>query len=292
MTAQIIDGKAIAQRLQAEMAAWVHAHREGVGRSPGLAVFLVGDDPASAAYVANKERACTKVGIAATGQRFPAEVSQAEVQGAIAAANADPAVDGILLQLPVPPHLDSIALLNAIAPDKDADGLHPENLGKLVRGEPGLRSCTPAGTMYLLQQTGRPIAGQKAVVIGRSILVGKPMALLLLAANATVTVAHSHTADLAAVVREADIVVAAMGRPRAIHQVKPGAIVLDVGINRVVENGQSRLVGDVDFAQVAPQAAWITPVPGGVGPMTVTMLLYNTLWSYAQRHGLAPFSLG
>jgi len=291
MAAQIIDGKAIAQRLQAEMAAWVQAHREGVGRAPGLAVFLVGDDPASAAYVANKERACTQVGIVATGQKFPATVSQAEVQRAIAAANADPTVDGILLQLPVPPHLDSMALLKAIAPDKDADGLHPENLGKLVRGEPGLRSCTPAGTMYLLQQTGRPIAGQRAVVIGRSILVGKPMALLLLAANATVTVAHSHTADLAAVVQEADIVVAAMGRPRAIQQVKPGAIVLDVGINRVVEDGQSRLVGDVDFAQVAPQAAWLTPVPGGVGPMTVTMLLYNTLWSYAQRHGLSPFPL-
>ncbi|MGQ9865987.1 MAG: bifunctional methylenetetrahydrofolate dehydrogenase/methenyltetrahydrofolate cyclohydrolase FolD [Pseudanabaenaceae cyanobacterium] len=291
MTTQILDGKAIAQRLQAEMAAWVQAQREAVGRPPGLAVFLVGDDPASAAYVANKERACAQVGIVATGQKFPAEASQAEVQGAIAAANVDPTVDGILLQLPVPPHLDSIALLNAIAPDKDADGLHPQNLGKLVRGEPGLRSCTPAGTMYLLQQTGVSVAGRRALVIGRSILVGKPMALLLLAANATVTVAHSHTGDLAALLQEADIVVAALGKPRAIQQVKLGAIVLDVGINRVVENGKSRLVGDVDFAQVAPQATWITPVPGGVGPMTVTMLLYNTLWSYGQRHGLSPFPL-
>lgn len=285
--AEILNGKALAQKMQTELAQEVQAFTEQGHRPPGLAVLMVGDNPASAAYVRNKERACEKVGIASLGKHFPTNTSQEELSRMIAALNQDDRVDGILVQLPLPDHLDSVALLNEIDPDKDADGLHPVNLGRLVRGEVGLRSCTPAGVMRLLAEYNIPLQGKKAVVIGRSILVGKPLALMLLEENATVTVAHSRTADLAAVAREADILVAAIGRPEMItpDMVKPGAVVVDVGINRVEDAQGSRLVGDVATAAVDPIASWITPVPGGIGPMTVTMLLYNTVWSYKRRLG-------
>ncbi|MBD1910576.1 MULTISPECIES: bifunctional methylenetetrahydrofolate dehydrogenase/methenyltetrahydrofolate cyclohydrolase FolD [unclassified Leptolyngbya] len=286
--AEILNGKALAQKMQAELAQEVQALTEQGHRSPGLAVLMVGDNPASAAYVRNKERACEKVGIASLGKHFPTEASQEELADMITKLNQDDRVDGILVQLPLPDHLDSVALLNQIDPDKDADGLHPVNLGRLVRGEVGLRSCTPAGVMRLLAEHNIPIQGKKAVVIGRSILVGKPLTLMLLEENATVTVAHSRTADLAAVAREADILVAAIGRAEMItpDMVKPGAVVVDVGINRVEDAQGSRLVGDVATSAVNPVASWITPVPGGIGPMTVTMLLYNTVWSYKRRLGL------
>ncbi len=285
-TPQILDGKATAQQLQAELTERVKILTARWGRPPGLAVLMAGDNPASAVYVRNKEQACTRIGIASFGRHFPASVTQAELSQVIQELNADDRVDGILVQLPLPDHLDAIALLYQIDPDKDADGLHPLNLGRLVRGEPGLRSCTPAGVMYLLEKYQIPIAGKHAVVIGRSILVGKPMALMLLAANATVTMAHSRTPDLAGVIRTADIVVAAVGVPHLVtaDMVKPGAVVVDVGMNRITTpENTSRLVGDVDYDSVQAIASHITPVPGGVGPMTVSLLLSNTVWSYEQR---------
>ena len=284
--AQILDGKALAQRKQADLTQQIATLAPQVGRAPGLAVVMVGDNPASAAYVRNKERACDRVGIVSFGRHLPADSSQTEVAEVIAALNADDRVDGILLQLPVPDHLDPVALLNEIDPDKDADGLHPMNLGKLVRGEAGLRSCTPAGVMELLWANDVAIAGKTAVVLGRSILVGKPMALMLLEANATVTIAHSRTPELSAVTRAADILVSAVGRPGMItpDDVKPGAVVVDVGINRIATpDGKFVLVGDVDYDPVAAIAGAITPVPGGVGPMTVAMLLHNTVLSYCRR---------
>jgi len=289
MSAKILDGKALAARLQAEMAAQVQAWLPRVGRPPGLAVLRVGEDPASAAYVRGKERACERVGIASFGRHFSAQDSPAHLLDAIAQLNQDERVDGILVQLPLPPGWDPIPPLLAIDPDKDVDGLHPLNLGRLLRGEPGLRSCTPLGVMRLLQAEGIPIAGRKAVVVGRSILVGKPLSLMLLAADATVTLAHSRTPDLAEVTRTADIVVMAVGRPRLLkaEMVKPGAVVVDVGINRIqTPTGSEQLVGDVDYETVKERAAAITPVPGGVGPMTVTMLLANTLESYKLRSHL------
>ena len=285
MTATTMDGKALAQKRQAALREIICQGVQRWGRPPGLAVIRIGDDPASAAYVSNKEKAAAATGIASFGGHFPADTPQETLLQVIGDLNVHPEVDGILVQLPVPPHLDPVALLTAIDPDKDVDGLHAANLGKLVRGEPGLQSCTPLGVMALLQEYGIPIAGHKAVVVGRSILVGKPLALMLLAADATVTIAHSRTGDLAAVTREADILVSAVGRPKMITStmVKPGAVVIDVGINRL----GSRLVGDVDYDQVAAVASHITPVPGGVGPMTVTMLLSNTVFSYQQRLGKA-----
>ena len=284
MAAQIIDGKLIAQQRQAHMAAQVTQWQQQYSRVPGLAVLMVGDNPASAAYVANKERACTKVGIKSFGRHYPQDVTQAQLTAEIERLNQDPQVDGILVQLPLPAHLDAAALIQQIHPHKDADGLHPDNLGRLVRGEPGLRSCTPAGVMVLLQSIGLDLSGKAAVVVGRSILVGKPLALMLLEANATVTIAHSRSQNLARICQQAEILIVAVGQPQIIDQtmVKPGAIVIDVGINRL---GNS-LVGDVNFAQVEAIASWITPVPGGVGPMTVTMLLQNTLSSYARTHGV------
>jgi methylenetetrahydrofolate dehydrogenase (NADP+)/methenyltetrahydrofolate cyclohydrolase len=284
--ARLLDGKALAQKIQADLAQQIQALQPQAGRSPGLAVVMVGDNPASAAYVRNKERACERVGIASFGKHLPADTTQEELSTLIQALNEDERVDGILIQLPLPDHLDSVALLNQIVPDKDADGLHPMNLGRLVRGELGLRSCTPAGVMELLKEYEVPLRGKQAVVVGRSILVGKPLALMLLAEDATVTIAHSRSQDLAAITRSADIVVAAVGRPNLItaDMVSPGAIVIDVGINRVIdESGNGRLVGDVDFDAVQAVADLITPVPGGIGPMTVTMLLQNTVWSYRQR---------
>jgi len=227
------------------------------------------------------------VGMASFGQHLPATTTQAELEQMIQTLNQDERVDGILIQLPLPEHLDGVALLNQLDPDKDADGLHPVNLGRLVRSEPGLRSCTPGGVMELLKEYQIDPKGKHAVVIGRSILVGKPIALMLLEADATVAIAHSKTPDLASVIRNADIVVAAVGRPKMItaDMVKPGAVVIDVGINRVTDaEGKSRLVGDVHFDSVKAVASAITPVPGGVGPMTVAMLLQNTVWSYIQRH--------
>jgi methylenetetrahydrofolate dehydrogenase (NADP+)/methenyltetrahydrofolate cyclohydrolase len=226
------------------------------------------------------------VGIASFGKHFPGDTSQAQLANVIDQLNEDEQVDGILVQLPLPSHLDAVSLLHHIHPDKDADGLHPTNLGRLVRGEAGLRSCTPAGVMRLLAEYEIDLAGKNAVVIGRSILVGKPLALMLLEANATVTVAHSKTQDLPSLTRQADILIPAVGRPQIITQdmVKPGAVVVDVGINRIVnEEGKGRLVGDVDFTSVAEVAQYITPVPGGVGPMTVAMLLNNTFLSYQRR---------
>lgn len=289
-TARRLDGKALAQQILTALQADVQAYRDRGERPPGLAVLMAGDNPASAAYVRNKERACAKVGIASFGRHFPADVSQTELADTIADLNQNPEVDGILVQLPLPEHLDATALLRAIDPDKDADGLHPTNLGRLLRGEPGLRSCTPAGVMRLLAETDVELAGKRAIVIGRSILVGKPLALMLLEANATVTIAHSRTPDLGAAIREADIVVAAVGRPGLVtgDMLKPGAVAIDVGINRVEPapddpNGKARLTGDFDFDSAAAVASWITPVPGGVGPMTVAMLLQNTVLSYTRK---------
>ena len=285
-TAQILDGKTLAQKIRTQLKETIQSQQAKIGRPPGLAVLMVGDNPASAVYVRNKEKACTKVGIASFGKHFPVDTETAELEQAIAELNRDDRVDGILVQLPLPNHLDAVALLHQIAPAKDADGLHPVNLGKLVRGEVGLRSCTPAGVMELLREYQIPLSGKKVVVVGRSILVGKPLALMLLEENATVTIAHSRTQDLAAVCRDADILVAAVGKPELITaaMVKADAVVVDVGINRIEDNqGNSRLVGDVDFDSVAKVASYITPVPGGIGPMTVAMLLKNTVLSWSQK---------
>ena len=287
-TAKILDGKALADKIQIELTQTIAKLKDQVGRSPGLAVLMVGDNPASAAYVRNKEKSCTKVGITSFGKHFPSQTSQTELEEVIAQLNQDPKVDGILVQLPLPPHLDAVSLLHKIAPDKDADGLHALNLGRLVRGETGLRSCTPAGVMRLLAEYKIPLQGKKAVVLGRSILVGKPMALMLLEANATVTIAHSKSRDLPDITKDADILIAATGIPGMIsaEMVKPGAVVVDVGINRVSDSsGKSRLVGDVQFEAIANVAEYITPVPGGIGPMTVAMLLQNTVSSYLQTTG-------
>lgn len=286
MEAKILDGKALAQKIQTELKQQVEELTPKIGRPPGLAVLMVGDNPASAAYVRNKERSCEKVGIASFGKHFPTETTQEELTQVIEELNKDDRVDGILVQLPLPDRLDSVALLHHIDPDKDADGLHAVNLGRLVRGEPGLRSCTPAGVMRLMEEYQIPLKGKKAVVVGRSILVGKPLALMLLAADATVTIAHSRSQNLGEITRDADILVAAAGRKDLItaDMVKPGAIVIDVGINRITdEAGNSRLVGDVNYDAVKTIAGYITPVPGGIGPMTVAILLANTVWSYSQK---------
>jgi methylenetetrahydrofolate dehydrogenase (NADP+)/methenyltetrahydrofolate cyclohydrolase len=285
-TSQILDGKKLAQKIQNELKQRIQTLQTRIGRPPGLAVLMVGDNPGSAVYVRNKEIACQKIGIASLGKQFPTQTSQQELERAIEELNKDDRVDGILVQLPLPEHLDAIAVLHKIDPNKDADGLHPVNLGKLIRGESGLRSCTPAGVMRLLEEYKIELQGKQAVVLGRSILVGKPQLLMLLEANATVTIAHSRTQNLASITRSADILVAAVGKPEIItaDMVKPGAVVVDVGINRVeTAEGKSRLVGDVDFKSVAEVASYITPVPGGIGPMTVAMLLQNTVDSYAFR---------
>lgn len=283
---QILDGKALAAQVHTELAQTIQSLTAQGHRPPGLAVIMVGDNPASAAYVRNKERSSEKVGIASQVHHLPASTAQAEVAALIQQLNADATVDGILVQLPLPDGLDAVALLNTIDPDKDVDGLHPINMGRLLRGEPGLRSCTPYGVMRLLATHNIDLTGQNAVVLGRSILVGKPMAIMLLEANATVTIAHARTVDVSALTRQADILVAAVGRPGMITAdwVKPGAVVIDVGINRIEKpDGKAVLVGDVDYDAVAPVASAITPVPGGIGPMTVAMLLENTVTSYRQR---------
>ncbi len=271
MSATIVDGKAIAAAVRAEVARDVAA----MDRPPGLATILVGDDPASGIYVANKQKACREAGIEPIDHRPPAGATHAEVASLIAELNADPAVSGILLQLPVPPHLDGPALTALIDPAKDVDGLTPLSAGLLAQGRPGLRPCTPNGVLELLDRHGVELQGAEAVVVGRSILVGKPLAQLLLERNATVTLAHSRTADLQATCARADVLVAAVGVPRLLGagHVKPGAAVIDVGMNRL-EDG---LAGDVDFHAVVERAGLLTPVPGGVGPMTIAMLLRNTV---------------
>jgi methylenetetrahydrofolate dehydrogenase (NADP+)/methenyltetrahydrofolate cyclohydrolase len=275
MSATIIDGRAVAQEVRAQVARDVVAFVEETGMTPGLATVLVGDDPASAVYVASKRKACEEVGIADHHRHLPADVSQDEVVALLRELNVDPTVSGILLQLPVPPQLDGAALTGLIAPDKDVDGLTPISVGRLVRGTPGLRPCTPAGIIELLRRYEVPLEGAEAVIVGRSDLVGKPLVHLLLAANATVTICHSRTRDLPAVCARADVLVAAVGVPRLLgaDAVKPGATVIDVGVNRTDEG----LVGDVDFEAVREVAGLITPVPGGVGPMTIAMLLRNTV---------------
>jgi methylenetetrahydrofolate dehydrogenase (NADP+)/methenyltetrahydrofolate cyclohydrolase len=275
MTAQLIDGAALSRALRAGLAQRAAA-LTAAGRRPGLAVILVGDDPASAVYVRNKVRACEEAGLHSVLERYDASLAQDALLARIAALNADPAIHGILVQMPLPAHLDAHRVIEAIATEKDVDGFSVHSAGALVAGLPGLRPATPAGCMKLIESTGERLAGRHAVVIGRSNTVGKPMALLLLQAGATVTICHSRTPDLATHTRQADLVVVAVGRRDTLRadMVKPGAIVIDVGINR---RDDGTLCGDVDFAGVREVAGWITPVPGGVGPMTITMLLFNTL---------------
>jgi methylenetetrahydrofolate dehydrogenase (NADP+) / methenyltetrahydrofolate cyclohydrolase len=291
VSAQIIDGKAIAADVRAELAVEVAAFRERTGRVPGLATVLVGDDPASAVYVGGKQRASAEVGMRPFDVRLPADASFDQVAAQLDALVADDQVSGILLQLPVPAHLDGPLLTNSIPAEKDVDGLTPFSVGLLSLGLPGLRPCTPLGVMELLGRTGVELEGAEAVVVGRSNLFGKPMAQLLLAENATVTVCHSRTRDLAAVCARADVLIAAVGRPRLIGGgfVKPGAVVIDVGINRLTPeeaHNKSGLVGDVDFDAASQIASAITPVPGGVGPMTIAFLLRNTLLAARRQAGL------
>jgi len=275
MTAKIIDGKAIAQQVRAEWKVRADALKAR-GTTPGLAVIIVGEDPASKVYVANKVKACAELGLHSEHIVLPVDTSEAALLARIAALNADPKIHGILVQLPVPKHIASNKVLEAISPDKDVDGFHPVNVGALVTGNMRFAPCTPYGAMKLLEKSGVSIEGKHAVVVGRSNIVGKPMALLLLQANATVTICTSKTVDLAKHTRDADILVVATGRAKMItgDMVKPGAAVIDVGINRM-ENG--KLCGDVDFESAKEVAGWITPVPGGVGPMTITMLVANTV---------------
>ncbi len=291
MSAVVIDGKAHAAALRARLAALVPAFIDKMGRAPGLAVVLVGSDPASQVYVGMKAKLTKEIGMESFEHRLPTVTSLADIIALVETLNQDDTVDGILVQLPLPSGLDELAVVSAIDPDKDVDGLHVVSAGRLASGLPGLVSCTPLGCMMLLHDhLGPNLSGKNAVVIGRSILVGKPVAQLLLAANCTVTIAHSRTADLPDVVRRADIVVAAVGRPEMVTAdwIKPGACVIDVGINRVdgADGGKGKLVGDVDYANVSHVAAAITPVPGGVGPMTIACLLHNTLIAAYRRAGL------
>ena len=289
MTARIIDGKAAAD-LRAKVAQAAADFQLKVGRAPGLATVLVGEDPASAVYVRSKVKATAEAGLESFAHHLPDTLTEAELLAIVDRLNRDPAVDGILVQLPLPKQIDAQRVIEAIDPDKDVDGFHPVNAGRLATGLTGLVPCTPFGCLYLLRKELGDLSGKDAVVIGRSNIVGKPMALLLLGDSATVTVAHSRTKDLADVVRRADIVVAAVGRPEMVRGdwIKDGAVVIDVGINRVpaAEEGKTRLVGDVDFAGASERAAAITPVPGGVGPMTIAMLLRNTLVAAHRRAGL------
>ena len=280
-TGQIIDGIALSAQLRAKLAARVLA-LQARGITPALAVILVGEDPASAVYVRNKVKACADTGVRSVFQKYDATLSEADLLAHLAALNADPAIHGILVQMPVPKHINPHKVIEAISVTKDVDGYATLSAGELMTGAPGFRPCTPYGCMKLLESTGVDLRGKHAVVIGRSNTVGKPMALMLLQANATVTVCHSATTDIGYHTRQADVIVAAVGRRNVLtaDMVKPGAVVIDVGMNR---NEQGKLCGDVDFANVKEVASFITPVPGGVGPMTITMLLVNTLEA-AERH--------
>lgn len=284
MTAQLIDGKAIAARLRQEIAQRVVERRQQGQRAPGLAVILVGSDPASQVYVAHKRKDCLEVGFESRAYDLPETTGQDELLSLIDELNADPAIDGILVQLPLPRHLDASSLLERIRPDKDVDGFHPYNVGRLAQRIPVLRPCTPKGIMTLLESTGVDLHGQDAVVVGASNIVGRPMALELLLAGCTVTVTHRFTRNLEAHVKRADLVVVATGITGLVkgEWIKPGAIVIDVGINRQADG---RLVGDVEFEPARERAGWITPVPGGVGPMTRACLLENTLYAAEQLHG-------
>ena len=274
--AKLIDGKLISAQIRAEIKEETVLFQKEHGFVPGLAVVIVGEDPASQVYVRNKKRACEEVGFFSEVYELPTETTQAELNGLVDRLNRDPKIHGILVQLPLPKHLDENEVLLRIDPKKDVDAFHPYNVGKIMIGDYDFLPCTPAGVMALLERSGVEIAGKKCVVIGRSNIVGKPMAMLLLHANGTVTVCHSRTKDLPSVTREADILVVAIGRADFVgaDMVKPGAVVIDVGMNR---RSDGKLTGDVDFASVEPIASAITPVPGGVGPMTITMLLKNTL---------------
>lgn len=275
--ARIIDGKAIAAKIRGEIAA--EAERlEAAGVKPGLAVVLVGEDPASKVYVSMKEKACQDVGIFSDEYKLHAETSEADLLSLIARLNSDPRIHGILVQLPLPKHIDTDKVLEAISPAKDVDGFHPYNVGRLVVGKPLFQPCTPYGVMVMLREAGIELAGKEVVVVGRSNIVGKPVAFMCLQQHATVTLCHSRTRDLADKVRQADVLIAAVGQPEMIkgEWIKPGAVVIDVGVNRV---GEKKLVGDVEFGAASERASAITPVPGGVGPMTITMLLYNTVES-------------
>jgi methylenetetrahydrofolate dehydrogenase (NADP+)/methenyltetrahydrofolate cyclohydrolase len=275
MTAQIIDGVALSKKIRAEVAQRAAA-LTAKGLQPGLAVVLVGDNPASAVYVRNKVKACEEAGMRSVMEKYEATLSEADLLARIEALNNDPAVHGILVQLPLPKHIDAHKVIETISPEKDVDGFHVASAGALMVGQPGFKPCTPYGCMKMLEAIGVSPAGKHAVVIGRSNIVGKPMAMLLLQANATVTICHSGTPDLGGMTRQADIVVAAVGKRNVLtaDMVKPGAVVIDVGMNR---NDEGKLCGDVDFDGVKQVAGWITPVPGGVGPMTITMLLVNTI---------------
>ncbi len=289
-TAHIIDGKATAEQLRGGIAKAVASLAAEHGFMPGLAVVLVGEDPASQVYVRSKGKQTAEAGMASFEHKLPASTGEAELLALVDKLNRDPAVDGILVQLPLPKHIDSKKVIEAIAPAKDVDGFHPLNAGRLATGERALVPCTPAGCLILAKSTATSLAGMNAVIVGRSNIVGKPMAQLLLGQDCTVTIAHSRTRDLPAVVGCADLVVAAVGRAEAIKGawIKPGAIVIDVGINRVeVGGGKSRLVGDVEYAAAAERASAITPVPGGVGPMTIACLLRNTLEAACARRGIA-----
>lgn len=291
--AAIIDGKAFAERLRARVAEFATSFEQASGRKAGLAVVLVGEDPASQVYVRNKGKQTVACGMASFEHKLPADTPEADLLALVEQLNADPAVDGILVQLPLPGHMDEQKVIATINPDKDVDGFHVVNVGRLATGLPGFVPCTPLGCVMLLKDRLGSLSGLDAVVIGRSNIVGKPMAQLLLAESCTVTVAHSRTKDLSDVVRRADIVVAAVGRPEMVKGdwIKPGATVIDVGINRVpaAEEGKTRLVGDVDFASASAVAGGITPVPGGVGPMTIAVLLRNTIVA-AHRNAALPLA--
>lgn len=289
MSAEVIDGKAFAAALRARVGARAAELEARHGVTPGLAVVLVGEDPASQVYVRNKGRQTQEAGMRSVEHRLDAATPEAELLALIARLNRDPAIHGILVQLPLPPQIDEGRVIDSIAPEKDVDGFHVENVGRLATARPGLIPCTPLGCLMLLRDRPGSLAGLDAVVIGRSNIVGKPMAQLLLRESTTVTLAHSRSRDLPAICRRADILVAAVGRPEMVpgDWIKPGAVVIDVGINRVAgEGGASRLVGDVDFASAARVAGAITPVPGGVGPMTIACLLANTLTAACRIHGL------
>jgi methylenetetrahydrofolate dehydrogenase (NADP+)/methenyltetrahydrofolate cyclohydrolase len=288
MTAQVIDGKAFAARVRAQVAAHVARLNEEQGLTPGLAVVLVGEDPASQVYVRNKGTQTVECGMASFEHKLPAETAEADLLALIQRLNADPSVHGILVQLPLPGHLNAELVINTIDPAKDVDGFHISNVGLLGTGQKSMVPCTPLGCLMMLRDHHGSLAGMNAVVVGRSNIVGKPMAQLLLGDSCTVTIAHSRTRDLAEVCRRADILVAAVGRPEMItgDMVKPGATVIDVGINRIERDGKTRLVGDVHYASAAAVAGAITPVPGGVGPMTIACLLANTLTACCRANGL------
>jgi methylenetetrahydrofolate dehydrogenase (NADP+)/methenyltetrahydrofolate cyclohydrolase len=293
MTAKIIDGKAIAQALRDKVKVEVAALEKKLGRKLGLAVVLVGHNPASEVYVRNKTRASDEVGIVPHDYKREASITEPELLGLVAQLNADNAIDGILVQLPLPDHIDATRVLNAISPAKDVDGFHPVNAGHLATGLPAIAPATPSGCVVLAKTVHASLAGMEAVIVGRSNIVGKPLVQLLLQENATVTAAHSKTRDLPAVCRRADLLMVAIGKPEFVKKdwIKPGATVIDVGINRIDAGGKSKIVGDVAFGEAKEVAGAITPVPGGVGPMTIACLLSNTLYAAAMRAGIKPAKL-